>query len=202
MSGCGGVPLACLFGIRTVDSGLAQFVVLLMISVCLQTMDALFPDMPVNAGLEKALAVVSNGVAKAAQTLVSLSFLILPVSLAVGIKLFQWLGPFAAAAAVLIPLAALFNAESILGERAILPLSGEVLAPYTTGKAVRDLAFFFPFLQLSCGMYHLSAWKHACCNSGLEAGCHGVGTCGSWNAKYRMQKHTCALVDCVYAGIR
>ena len=103
----------------------------------MQTMNAIFPDMPVNSGLEKVLAVVSDGIAKAAQPLMSLSFLILPVSLAVGIKLFQWLGPFAAAASVLIPLAGLFAAESILAERVILPLSGEVLAPYTTGKAVR-----------------------------------------------------------------
>lgn len=100
----------------------------------------MFPDMPVNAGLEKVLAVVTDGIAKASQPLMSLSFLILPVSLAVGIKLFQWLGPFAAAAAVLIPLAWLFAAESILSERNILPLSGEGLAPYTTGKAVRDLS--------------------------------------------------------------
>jgi hypothetical protein len=106
----------------------------------LQTMlVALFPDLPVNAGLEKLLGVVAEGISKAAQSLMSLSFLILPVVLAVGIKMFQWLGPFPAAAAVLIPLSALFAAESILAERTILPLSGENLAPYATGKPVRSL---------------------------------------------------------------
>lgn len=105
----------------------------------LQIMDKLFPDVPINSGLAKGLALLSDGVSKAAQTLVSLSFLVLPVSLAIGIKLFQWLGPFAAAAAVLIPLGGLFAAESILSERSILPLSGEGLVPYTTGKAVRNL---------------------------------------------------------------
>jgi hypothetical protein len=103
-------------------------------------MEKLFPDMPINAGMEKLLAVTSSSVAKASQTLISLSFLIIPVSLAIGIKMFTWLGPFAAAAAILLPLATLLTAESMVSEQAILPLSGEKLSPYTTGKPVRTVA--------------------------------------------------------------
>ena len=114
----------------------------------MQTMDALFPDIPINSGLAKGLALLSDGVSKAAQTLVSLSFLVLPVSLAIGIKLFQWLGPFAAAAAVLIPLGGLFAAESVLSERSILPLSGEGLVPYTTGKPVRNPCYLHALLKI------------------------------------------------------
>lgn len=135
----------------------------------MQTMDAMFPDMPVNSGLEKFLAVVSDGIAKAAQPLMSLSFLILPVALAVGIKLFQWLGPFAAIAAVLLPVAGLFAAESILSERTILPLTGDSLAPYTTGKPVCNLSFVIPFLilvQCVCGTVTI-VWPT------LEVACSG-----------------------------
>ena len=104
--------------------------------------------MPINCGLEKLLAVVSSSVTKASQTLMSLSFLIIPVSLAIGIKMFAWLGPFAAATAILLPLAGLLTAESTISERAILPLSGEKLAPYTTGKPVSCPRTHLPGLPL------------------------------------------------------
>ena len=138
----------------------------------------MFPDMPVNSGLEKVLAVVTDGIAKAAQPLMSLSFLILPVSLAVGIKLFQWLGPFAAAAAVLIPLAGLFAAESILSERVILPLSGEALAPSTVGKAVRHYLSFLDAMPrvISC------VWvRSGSCSALRQAGgARGCPSCEPW----------------------
>lgn len=99
-------------------------------------MDRLFPDVPINAGLEKLLAVMTTGIGSSAHTLLSLSFLIIPISLAVAIKIFHWLGPFAALTAVLIPVAALLYAEACLGEDGVLPTPGGSLPATKVGKPV------------------------------------------------------------------
>ena len=100
-------------------------------------MEKAFPDMPINAGVEKALAVTTAGISSSAHTLLSLSFLIIPVSLAVAIKMFHWLGPFAAVGAVLMPVASLLYAEACLGEQGTLPLPGGALYHSKAGKPVR-----------------------------------------------------------------
>lgn len=100
-------------------------------------MEKLFPDMPINSGLEKMLAVTTTCIASSAHTLLSLSYLIIPVSLAVAIKLFYWLGPFAALAAVLVPVTALLYAEACLAEQGILPAPGGLLPAAKIGKSVR-----------------------------------------------------------------
>lgn len=99
-------------------------------------MEKVFPDMPINAGLEKMLAVTTTGIGSSAHTLLSLSYLIIPVSLAAAIKVFHWLGPFAALTTVLIPVTALLYAEACLGEQIILPTPGGSLPATKTGKPV------------------------------------------------------------------
>jgi hypothetical protein len=100
-------------------------------------MDKLFPDMPINNGVERVLAVTSSSVSRASQALVSLSFLIVPVTLALAIKTFQLLGPFPALLVIILPLSALLASEANLMERSVLPLPGETITAVKVGKPVR-----------------------------------------------------------------
>lgn len=127
-------------------------------------MEKLFPDMPVNSGLEKMLAVTTTGIGSSAHTLLSLSYLIIPVSLAVAIKLFHWLGPFAALAAVLVPVTALLYAEACLAEQVILPAPGGLLLAAKMGKSVRSTEFFFRIRcssMIPCRYCHVARYTTA-----------------------------------------
>jgi hypothetical protein len=119
---------------------------------------ALLPPPPIGGGLDKLLCYVDSFVRNSAQPLISLSPFIIPVLIAMALKLTRLFGPLAAMVAVLPLIGALFNAENVLRERSLLPPPDHKLKGGSKGTAVSPRRVF----SLLCEHFRRS-FKHTVC---------------------------------------